>query len=70
MGKLILTNKEATMPKFKVFAERVETLYTIVEADSWEDAEEIADTSFDKYQWNEVDGSMTTAVLVQTSEPL
>lgn len=58
------------MPKFKVFAERIETLYTIVEADSWEDAEEIADTSFDKYQWNEVDGLMTTAVLVQASEPL
>ena len=58
------------MPKFKVYAERVETLCTIVEAVSWEDAEEKADTYFDKYQWNEVDGSMTTSVLVQASEPL
>ena len=37
------------MPKFKVFAERTETLCAIIEADSAEEAEELADKDYSDY---------------------
>lgn len=51
------------MPKFKVFAERTETLYAIIEADSAEEAEELADKDYSDYDWSDCDGSMSTEIL-------
>ena len=39
------------MPKFKVFAERKETLCAIIEADSAEEAEEYADEYYSDCDW-------------------
>ena len=51
------------MPKFKVYAERTETLCAIIEADSAEEAEELADKDCDNFDWSDVDGSMSTEIL-------
>ena len=51
------------MKKFKVFAERTETLCAIIEADSVEEAEELADKDYDNFDWSDVDGSMSTEIL-------
>lgn len=52
------------MPKFKVYAERTETLCAIIEADSAEDAEELADKNYSDYSWSNVDGSLSTEILI------
>ena len=51
------------MKKFKVYAERTETLCAIIEADSVEEAEELADKDYDNFDWSDVDGSMSTEIL-------
>ena len=56
------------MPKFKVFAERTETLCAIIEANSAEEAEELADNYYDNYDWSNVDGSMSTEILFGDAE--
>ena len=56
------------MPKFKVFAERTETLCAIIEADSAEEAEELADKDYSNYDWSDVDGSMSTEILFGDAE--
>ena len=56
------------MKKFKVFAERTETLCAIIEADSAEEAEELADKDYSDYDWSDVDGSMSTEILYGDTE--
>ena len=56
------------MPKFKVFAERTETLCAIIEADSEEEAEELADKNYSDYDWSEVNGSLNTEILYGETE--
>ena len=56
------------MKKFKVYAERTETLCAIIEADSAEEAEEYADQHYSDYDWSYVDGSMSTEVLFGYAE--
>lgn len=56
------------MPKFKVFAERTESLCAIIEADSAEEAEELADKDYDNFDWSDVDGSMSTEILYGDTE--
>ena len=56
------------MKKFKVFAERTETLCAIIEADSAEEAEELADKDYSNYDWSDVDGSMSTEILFGDAE--
>ena len=56
------------MKKFKVFAERKETLCAIIEADSAEEAEELADKDYSDYDWSDVDGSMSTEILYGDTE--
>ena len=56
------------MPKFKVYAERTETLCAIIEADSAEEAEELADKDYDNFDWSDVDGSMSTEILYGDTE--
>ena len=56
------------MPKFKVFAERTETLCAIIEADSAEEAEELADKDYSDCDWSDVDGSMSTEILLGDAE--
>lgn len=56
------------MPKFKVFAERTETLCAIIEANSAEEAEELADKDYDNFDWSDVDGSMSTEILFDDAE--
>ncbi len=51
------------MPKFRVYAKRTETLCAIIEADSAEEAEELADKDYSDYDWSDVDGSMSTEIL-------
>ena len=56
------------MKKFKVFAERTKTLCAIIEADSAEEAEELADKDYSDYDWSDVDGSMSTEILYGDTE--
>ena len=56
------------MPKFKVFAERTETLCAIIEADSAEEAEELADKDYSDYDWSDVNDSMSTEILYGDTE--
>ena len=56
------------MKKFKVFAERTETLCAIIEADSAEEAEKYADKDYDNFDWSDVDGSMSTEILFGDAE--
>ncbi len=52
------------MKKYKVYAERIETLVLVVEADSPEEAEELADEvswdeakTLDYLRWQQIEGS-------------
>ena len=56
------------MKKFKVYAERTETLCAIIEADSAEEAEELADKDYSNYDWSDVDGSMSTEIFLGDTE--
>lgn len=52
------------MKQYKVFYESREVKYAIVEADSPEEAEELADTNFDEYAWDFCDGTLTGDILI------
>lgn len=56
------------MKKFKVYAERTETLCAIIEADSAEEAEELADKDYSDYDWSDCDGSLNTTILFGDAE--
>ena len=56
------------MPKFKVFAERTETLCAIIEADSAEEAEELADENYSYYSWYDIDNLSTEILFGKTEE--
>ena len=56
------------MKKFKVFAERTESLCAIIEADSAEEAEKYADEYYSDCDWSDVDGSMSTEILFGDTE--
>ena len=56
------------MPKFKVFAERTEIICTVIEADSAEEAEELADKDYYDCDWSDIDGSMSTEILFGDAE--
>ena len=52
------------MKQYKVFYESRETKYAIIEANSAEEAEELADTNFDEYDWDFCDGTLTGDILI------
>ena len=56
------------MKQFKVFYERTETLYAIVEAETAEEAEELADTNYSDYDWSECDGALGGEILIGETE--
>lgn len=56
------------MPKFKVYAVRTETICAIIEADDEEEAEILADESYEDYSWSDVDGSLNTEILFGEAE--
>ena len=47
------------MAKYRVYHERTEVEYAIIEADSAEEAETLADLDYSNYYWKDCDGSMT-----------
>ena len=56
------------MPKFKVYAERTETLCAIIEADSAEEAEKYADEYYSDCDWSDCDGTLSTEILFGYTE--
>lgn len=52
------------MKQYKVFYESRKVRYAIVEANSAEEAEELADTNFGEYQWKYCDGSLEVDILI------
>lgn len=56
------------MSKYKVFYESRECQYAIVEADSPEEAEELADTNPNEYYWKICDGTLTGDILIGETE--
>lgn len=56
------------MPKFRVYAKRTEVICATIEADSAEDAEEYADEYYSDCDWSDVDGSMSTEILLGDTE--
>ena len=52
------------MKQYKVFYESREVQYAIIEANSAEEAEELADTNFGEYQWEYCDGSLEGDILI------
>ena len=56
------------MKQYKVFYETRKVQYAIVEADSPEEAEELADTNFVEYQWKYCDGSLEGDILIDETE--
>lgn len=56
---------------FRVFTERTETFVIEIEAESKEEAEEIADSDeTDSNEWKEVDGSLNWNLLVGSTEEI
>ena len=51
------------MPKFKVYALRTETIFTIVEADSAKEAEKAADRYYNNFDWSDWNEPMGTKIL-------
>lgn len=58
------------MKTYKVFQQRTEIEYAEIEAESMEEAEELADTNSDEYYWKTCDGTMSVTVLINESEEL
>ena len=56
------------MKQYKVFYESREIKYAIIEADSAEEAEELADTNFSDYDWDYCDGTLNGEILVGETE--
>lgn len=51
------------MPKYKVFYQRVEIEEAIIEAESAEKAEELADNNYSDYSWSACDGTLSGEIL-------
>ena len=58
------------LKKFKVYHERRECEYAIIEANSAEEAEELADINYSDYNWNDCDGTMEGEILIGETEEL
>ena len=58
------------MPKYKVYYQRTEIEEAIIEANSYKEAEELADTNYSDYVWSYCDGSMTGEFLTDESEEI
>jgi hypothetical protein len=58
------------MATFRVFYERSETEYADIEANSAEEAEELAEDSYSDQDWSYVDGSMNATILTGETEEL
>ena len=56
------------MKQYKVFYESREIQYAIIEADSPEEAEELADTNSNEYDWKFCDGTLTGEILIGETE--
>lgn len=56
------------MPKFIVFAKRTEILCAVIEADSAEKAERLADEDYPDYDWSDCDGSLDAQILFGETE--
>ena len=56
------------MKQFKVYHERRECEYAIIEANSAEEAEELADSNYSDYNWSYCDGSMNGEILIDETE--
>ena len=52
------------MPKYIVFYERPEVEYAIIEANSAEEAENLADLDYSNYNLKDYDGSMNGSILI------
>lgn len=52
------------MAQYRVLNERTEVEYAIIEADSAEEAEKLADSNYSEYDWTNCDGSMTASILI------
>lgn len=52
------------MKKYKVYAQRSETIYTYIEAGSVKEALNLGDKNFNEFDWKEVDGSMCTETII------
>ena len=58
------------MATFRVFYERSETEYADIEANSAKEAEELAEEDYSDQDWNYVDGTMDTNLLIGETEEL
>ena len=58
------------MATFRVFYERSETEYADIEANSAEEAEELAEENYSDQDWSYVDGSMNATILTGETEEL
>lgn len=56
------------MPKYKVFYQRVEIEEAIIEANSAQEAESLADSNYSDYSWVSCDGTMYGEILDGESE--
>ena len=56
------------MPKFRVYAKRIEVLCATIEAKSSEEAEKLADKNYSNYNWFEIDDSLNTKILYGDTE--
>ena len=56
------------MQKFIVFAKRTETLCAVIEADSAEKAERLADENYPDYDWSDCDESLDAQILFGETE--
>lgn len=56
------------MPKFKVYAERTESYCAIIEAETEEEAEKLADENYSYYNWKDVDGTLNTEICFGETE--
>ena len=56
------------MKKFNVYYEQREVKYAIIEAESMDEAEELADLNYADYEWDYVDGSLTGEILYGSTE--
>ena len=52
------------MPKYIAYCERKEVEFAIIEANSIEEAEELADNSYSDYEWQKLDGSLEVNILI------
>ncbi len=52
------------MAKYKVYHERTAVEYAIIEANSAEEAEQLADSKYSNYNWKDCEDSMTGSILI------